>query len=114
MPNLLARIVAPLIRAVEGAYRPGPYYLPITGGWLPHDAGQFMNWWQLGVSPTAISQQSAMVEACVSAYSQTIAMCPGDHWRLKENGGRERVTTSALSRILKRPNEYSCDELIFC
>jgi phage portal protein BeeE len=31
---------------------------------------------------------------------------PGDHWRTKENGGRERITTSALSRLLKRPNSY--------
>src|SRR5262245_37394684 len=49
---------------------------------------------------------SAIVEACVAAYAQTIAMCPGDHWRALPNGGRERVTTSALSRILRRPNEY--------
>lgn len=47
-----------------------------------------------------------MVEACVSAYAQTVAMCPGDHWQKKENGGRVRVTTSALSRIIKRPNDY--------
>jgi HK97 family phage portal protein len=107
MPNFLARMVAPLLKAVEGAYRPGPYNLPITGGWLSHEAGQYMNWWQMGFSPTALSTQSAMVEACVSAYSQTISMCPGDHWRLKSNGGRERVTSSALYRILRRPNEYS-------
>jgi HK97 family phage portal protein len=47
-----------------------------------------------------------MVEACISAYAQTIAMCAGDHWRTLPNGGRERVTTSALSRILKHPNDY--------
>jgi HK97 family phage portal protein len=47
-----------------------------------------------------------MVEACISAYSQTIAMCPGDHWRKKPKGGRERVANSALSRILKKPNAY--------
>ena len=47
-----------------------------------------------------------MVEACISAYSQTVAMCPGAHWRTNENGGRERVTSSALYRILKRPNTY--------
>ena len=40
------------------------------------------------------------------AYSQTVAMCPGDHWRGNENGGRERVTTSALTRILRKPNDY--------
>jgi HK97 family phage portal protein len=47
-----------------------------------------------------------MVEACVSAYSQTVAMCPGDHWRSTGDGGRERVTTSALSRIIRQPNDY--------
>ena len=47
-----------------------------------------------------------MVEACISAYAQTCAMLPGSHWRLKDNGGRERVTTSALSRFLRQPNEY--------
>jgi HK97 family phage portal protein len=52
------------------------------------------------------STRSAVVEACISAYSQTVAMCPGDHWRLHENGGRERVKNSALSRILRRPNDY--------
>jgi HK97 family phage portal protein len=47
-----------------------------------------------------------MVEACVSAYSQTVAMCPGDHWKLNDKGGRDRITTSAVSRILRKPNAY--------
>jgi HK97 family phage portal protein len=47
-----------------------------------------------------------MVEACVSAYAQTVAMCAGDHWISTKKGGRERVTTSALSRILRHPNSY--------
>ncbi len=47
-----------------------------------------------------------MVEACVSAYSQTVAMCPGDHWRTTTSGGRERVTNSALARLLRSPNDY--------
>jgi HK97 family phage portal protein len=104
--QLVSRVGSWLMRAAEGAYRPGPYYLPVTGGWLSHEAGQYMNWWQLGYDPTSVSSQSAMVEACISAYAQTVAMLPGDHWRLKTNGGRERVTTSALSRILRHPNEY--------
>jgi HK97 family phage portal protein len=33
-------------------------------------------------------------------------MCPGDHWRSNKKGGRDRVTTSALSRILRQPNDY--------
>ena len=64
-----------------------------------------MNFWQTGIDPVG-GRGNAMVEACVSAYAQTVAMCPGDHWRGKENGGRERVTTSALTRILRKPNDY--------
>lgn len=89
-------------KAAEGEYRPGPYLL--DDGWLP--SGSAWNFWQMGQNPQPFAGRSAMVEACVSAYAQTIAMCPGDHWRTLENGGRERVTTSALSRILRRPNDY--------
>ena len=102
----LVPLAAPAAKAAEGEYRPGPYYLPVTGGWLPHDVGQNVNWWQLGYDPKGMSSQSAMVEACLGAYSQTVAMCPGDHWRTLENGGRERVKNSALSRILRHPNAY--------
>ena len=102
--GLLARIVAPLVRATEGAFRPGPYPLPITGGWLPDGAPT--NFWQCGIDPVGGFSRSAMVEACVSAYAQTVAMCSGDHWRLNDKGGRDRVKNSALSRILRRPNSY--------
>lgn len=101
--GVLAR-VAQLIGKGEGGYRPGPYYLPVTGGWLP--AGVADNWWQQGYTPASLGTQSAMVEACVSAYAQTVAMCPGDHWRLNDKGGRERVKTSSLSRLLRHPNDY--------
>lgn len=47
-----------------------------------------------------------MVEACVSAYSQTVAMCPGDHWRRRADGGRDRVEGSPLARIIRAPNDY--------
>lgn len=113
--GLLARIFAPLrrpiegdapqLRSIEGEYRPGPYQLPVTGGWLGAEAGSYLNWWQLGFDPVD-SSRSAMVEACVSAYSQTVSMCAGDHWRMNDKGGRTRVTTSAASRILRKPNDY--------
>lgn len=108
----LARIwssVASRIKATEGQPRPGPWNLPVSGGWLTPGApgyGDHWNWWQLGGSIGGPSGRSAMVEACVSAYAQTVAMCPGDHWRRLDNGGRERVTTSALSRMLRHPNDY--------
>lgn len=103
--DLLQRMVS-LVRKGEGDVRPGPWFLPITGGWLPANVGDSANWWQNGYLPIYGSGQSAMVEACVSAYAQTVAMCPGDHWRLKDNGGRDRITTSALARILRHPNGY--------
>lgn len=87
---------------VEGKPKTGPWL--VNGGWLPAEAG-FWNFWQMDLDPIPISG-NAIVEACVAAYAQTIAQCPGDHWRATGDGGRERVTTSALSRILRRPNEY--------
>ena len=93
-----------LVAKGEGEVHPGPYYLPVTGGWLP--AGSPWNWWQEGTVPDTGFDSSAMVEACLSAYSQTVAMCAGDHWRSNEKNGRDRVTTSALSRILRHPNDY--------
>lgn len=106
MANWLAKILPQWAKrsAAEGEYRPGPYAL--SDGWLSATAGRFMNWWQLGHSLQPYGECSAMVEACVSAYAQTVAMCPGDHWRKLANGGRERVTNSALARIMKRPNDY--------
>jgi len=101
--NLLSRIFRPLLLKGEGDVRPGPYQLPVTGGWLPADSP--WNWWQIG-TPIAGTDSSAMVEACLSAYAQTVAMCPGDHWRANDKNGRDRVTTSALSRILRYPNSY--------
>jgi HK97 family phage portal protein len=103
--NWLSRIAQYVMRSsVEGEYRPGPYQLPITGGWLP--AGVSANWWQQGYLPIPPSTQSVMVEACISAYAQTVAMCPGDHWRINSKGGRDRVKNSALARVLRYPNDY--------
>lgn len=89
-------------KASKAAYPQGPY--PMSDGWLP--AGTELNFWQVGKNVSQLSTSSAMVEACVSAYSQTVAMCPGDHWRRLSDGGRERVTGSALTRIIRRPNDY--------
>jgi HK97 family phage portal protein len=78
----------------------------LNDGWLSASAGRYWNWWQSGHSLRPYGEHSAMVEACVSAYSQTVAMCPGSHWRTLDNNGREEVTNSDLCRILRRPNDY--------
>lgn len=104
MRDLAVRALRTVLRAVEGSVRSGPYQLPISGGWLP--AGTNINFWQEGFDPVSGPSRSAMVEACVSAYAQTVAMCPGDHWRATHSGGRKRITTSSLARLLRRPNSY--------
>lgn len=103
MANWLARFRRQ-DKAAEGEPRPGPYLL--SDGWLSATAGRLMNWWQAGFSLNPHSESGAMVEACISAYSQTIAMCPGGHWLNQPDGGRLLQTNSALSRILRRPNDY--------
>ena len=90
---------APPLRTAAGR----GFYLPITGGWLPPNAP--WNYWQMGMDPRPASG-GAIVTACIKAYAETTATCPGTHWRGLANGGRERVSNSALSRILKRPNGY--------
>ena len=105
MANWLSRLMPWRAKSVgEGLYRPGPYL--IDNGWLSSTAGKYLNWWQMGYSVNALGESSAMVEACVSAYAQTVAMCPGDHWQKNPDGGRSRVTNSALTRIIRRPNDY--------
>jgi HK97 family phage portal protein len=102
--GILSRIFGGKIKAAEGEYRPGPYLM--DGGWLSASAGRALNWWQMGNSLSPYGAQSAIVEACISAYAQTAAMCPGDHWRKQADGGRVRVSNSALSRIMRKPNDY--------
>ena len=105
----IGQLIAGLFRksiAPEGEPRPGPYYVINPTGVLPDEWGKYWNYYQMGYDPLPGAPNSAVVAACVAAYAQTIAMCPGDHWLGLENGGRERVTTSALSRILRRPNDY--------
>jgi HK97 family phage portal protein len=89
---------------VEGQPKTGPWHI-LNQGWLPESWG-YLNYWQLDLDPLQAGMSSAIVEACIAAYAQTIAMCSGDHWVSTADGGRERVTTSALSRLLKKPNDY--------
>lgn len=105
LTNLFNRQTSAPEQRAEGEYHPGPWTLPVSGGWLPHEVGQFYNFWQMGYDVFG-RDTSALVEACISAYSQTVAMCPGNHWLLNSKGGRDRQVSSALTRILRKPNDY--------
>lgn len=104
LTRLIPRSIESGEPGVEGQPKPGPWHI-LGQGWLPEPWG-YLNFWQMDLDPIGGAPSAPIVEACIAAYAQTIAMCPGDHWRALDNGGRERVTTSALSRFLKKPNEY--------
>lgn len=60
---------------------------------------------QRNLSPGALRACGA-VFACVNVCGQAIATMPMQHHRKLQTGGREQVTTSALSRVLLNPNWY--------
>ena len=82
------------------------YHLPVTGGYLPSEWGDnAWNWWQQGLDPIQ-GGQNAIVGSCVDAYAQTIASLWGQHVREEQDGGKTIITSSALSRVMRNPNEY--------
>jgi len=103
--RLVGRSLESGVPGTEGQSKEGPWYVLNHEGWLPSEWGKYLNFWQMDYDPLP-GGSSAVVEACISAYAQTIAMCPGDHWWTEKDGGRTRLTTTALSRILKKPNDY--------
>jgi len=64
-----------------------------------------MNYGQVGYDPIP-SGWNAVVYSCIMLYAKTIAQLPGLHNMSKDDGGTETISTSALSRILKMPNDY--------
>jgi phage portal protein BeeE len=100
--------------ALEGSVRPGPWSLPITGATWSVNApsyGGFWNAWQMGGEPWGPGPQRATAEACKALYAGAVSMCPVGHYVKLPNGGRRRVDSSDLSRILLNPNDYQtwCD-----
>src|SRR5258708_39898440 len=92
--------------AGEGNPHAGPYnILGGNGGWLPDAWGRNLNFWQMDYDPLP-GPSSSIVEACVWAYARAIAQLPGFHKRDTGDGGTEIVRTSALSRLVRTPNDY--------
>jgi HK97 family phage portal protein len=90
--------------AGEGNPHAGPYNI-LGQGWLPDAWGRNLNFWQMDYNPLP-GPSSSIVEACVWAYARAIAQLPGYHKRDTGDGGNEIVTSSALSRLLRTPNDY--------
>jgi HK97 family phage portal protein len=71
--------------------------LPVSWQW---------NWWQQDLKPLGSGMESAIKQACINAYAQTIASLWAGHYRKLDNGGKERVENSPLAAILRKPNAY--------
>jgi len=81
----------------------GAFPLPLTGGMIPADWS--WNWWQQGKDPIMRGQTSA-VGACTDAYAHTLATLYSYHYEVDEHGTKKPITSSALSRVLHKPNGY--------
>ena len=65
------------------------------------------NWFQRGYNaPSGGGRGGSVVEACVSAYAQTMAQLPGRHYEIGEDGTKSYVMTSNLARVLAKPNSF--------
>lgn len=104
-PSLMDR----LRNAVKGfgfSGHPGPLAgpaMPVDDGWVP--CAWPLNFGQLGWDP-ARGGYDSVVYACMGLYARTIAQLPGSHLRARDDNGTDRITNSALSRILRKPNSY--------
>lgn len=105
-PNLLQRM-AGLIGIGPWSSRPGPLTPgPVAytdEGWIPFSWG--IGFGQRGYDPIP-GGWNAVAYSCIMLYARTISQLPGHHIRHLANNGTEVITTSALSRILQRPNDY--------
>lgn len=79
----------------------------LQGGSNPSGIPASFPWqhWQMDMHPSDVINNTT-VEACVSTIAQTVAMLPVAHYKTNSKGGKELVTNSAASRILRKPNNY--------
>ena len=87
----------------EGSWR-GPF-LGIGELGSSFQLTEWEDGWQRNLTPW-LSKVCGAVYACKNVMAQAIATMPIYHLRLLDNGGREIITTSPLSRVLRQPNGY--------
>jgi hypothetical protein len=68
---LVANMLRPVLRALEGQSRAGPWHLPISGGWLPANVGDKYNWWQSGYDPVSPDRSAIVRLALVLTAKQS-------------------------------------------
>lgn len=83
---------------------PGVGAFSTSEGWI--SCGWPINFGQMGYDPT-YGGYDDVVYSAISLYAKTIAQLPGQHLELEASNEAKLITTSALSRVLKKPNPYS-------
>jgi phage portal protein BeeE len=86
-------------------------YVPTDEGWMNTSWDQ--GWWQQNLQPLTIGNANETVEACVSALSQTVSMCPAHHLTQEEDGEAKRNFGSNAERVLLNPNPNTTRSLFF-
>jgi HK97 family phage portal protein len=86
-------------------------YADTDQGWM--NTSWDPGWWQQDLKPLNLSSVNEVVEACISALSQTAAMLPIYQYRELPKGGEERLNGSKAERVLLNPNSYSTRSQFF-
>ena len=77
--------------------------ISVSTGSIPTDWD--WNWWQQGKNPVS-SSGNATLQGGTDAYAQTISVLNPIHYRRDAEGTKETIKSSALTRVLFRPNKY--------
>ncbi len=64
------------------------------------------NFFQYGYNVPTVTGGGSVVEACISAYAQTVAQLPGRHYEIAEDGTKTYNMASNLARVLAKPNGF--------
>ncbi len=103
MTNPIAKIKS--LFGAEGSYKTPAYGVSTFGNWFPIVFGDGFER-DINLQKFGGVENNTTVEACVSTISQTIAMLPIKHIRIKEDGGKEIMKNSAASRVMRKPNPF--------
>lgn len=65
-----------------------------------------LNFWQKGLSPSPYGGESAIRQACIDAYAQTIASMDLELYSEDKDGGYTEVDRGPIADVLRTPNAY--------
>lgn len=103
----MASVVSRILKSFGWSSSPGPMSVPgnmSMDGWIP--SSWPINFGQVGFDPIAGPAMNSVAYSCIMLYARTISQLPGQHLQQAKDGSWKPIYTSALSRILRVPNDY--------